>query len=153
MKVGRGGEGAGGVQGRGGGPPAHGLAVTEHPPAARAPGLRDQRQRLRGREGLVVAPRVVGVRVGDEGEAAHHQWVEPQTVPGQRDSMVPGDLCRHSSMSSPLAKSPGGTWMPSAAYASSGTPMSATTTRPASFDSPTFGRPRVIDKSALTLGE
>ena len=96
-------------------PAAHLLAEPEHPPAARAPCLRDQRKRLGREESLLVPASVVCVRVGDEREAADRQWVEPQPMPRQGDPVIPDNLAVHSGISSPCAKRSEGTLMPTAA--------------------------------------
>ena len=51
------------MESHGGGTTPHRLSVAEHPPAARPPRLRDQGERLRRQQRLLVAPGVVGVGV------------------------------------------------------------------------------------------
>ena len=133
--------------------PPHRFTEAEHPPSARSPGVGDQRQRLRRQQRLLVTPGMVGMSVRDEGEAAHDQRVEPKPMPGQRHAVIPDHLACHSGIRSPLANKSAGTSTPIAAYASLGTPMSATRTRPASFKSPGLGSPRVMVTFASTVGE
>src|ERR1700694_815781 len=134
------------------GAPAHRLPVAEHPPAAWTPRLRDQGKGLRREQRLLVAPRVVGVRVRDESEAAHHERIEPEAVAGQRYAVVPDHLAGHSLTRVSLAKRSAGTATPTAAYASNGTPMSATRTRPLRSKRPGLGRPSVMVTLARIQG-
>src|SRR5712691_7285174 len=106
---------AGRIQSQAGRPPAHRFAEPEHPPTARSPRLGDERQRLGREQRFFVAPGVIRMRVGDEGEGADHQWVEPEAVLRQRDAVVPNDAAGHSRNRSWAEKRVWGTSKPSSA--------------------------------------
>ena len=93
----------------------HRLAEAQHSPAARPSCFWDEREGLRRQQRLFVAARVVGMRVRDEGEAAHDQGVKPKAVARQRDPAIPDDLSRQSRTSSPFANRSAGTATPTAA--------------------------------------
>ena len=131
---------------------AQGLAESQHPPATRSAFGRNQGEGLGCEQRLLVPAGVIGVGVRYEREVADDERVEPEAVARQRDAVVPDDLAGHRRTTSPRANRSGGTTTPAPMYASRGTPMSATTTRPGRADKPGFGSPKAIVTSALTVG-